>query len=135
MGIHCGPAGGYKAAFNSCYQPLQAPGQSEWVKLLKGRKLVILLDELPPYLKSSTSLNVGSSNLADVTTTSLTNLIAALGKPGCEQVALVVSDLGASGADGSDYSCTALNNLRAELNRLARDFQPLLRQETNCTKS
>ena len=116
---------GDTAAFNSCYQPLQAPGQSEWVKLLKGRKLVILLDELPPYLKSSTSLNVGSSNLADVTTTSLTNLIAALGKPGCEQVALVVSDLGASGADGSDYSCTALNNLRAELNRLARDFQPV----------
>ncbi len=68
---------------------------------------------------------MGSSNLADVTTTSLTNLIAALGKPGCEQVALVISDLGATGADGSDYSCTALNNLRAELNRLARDFQPV----------
>lgn len=116
---------GQRDAFNACYQPLQAPGQSEWVKLLKGRKLVILLDELPPYLKSSTSLSVGSSNLADVTTTSLTNLIAALGKPGCEQVAMVISDLGATGADGSDYSCTALNNLRAELNRLARDFQPV----------
>ena len=116
---------GSKEAFNNCYQPMQAPGQSEWVKLLKGKKLVILLDELPPYLKNATSVSIGSSNLGDVTTAALTNLIAALGKPGCEQVALVVSDLGASGADGSDYSCTALNNLRAELNRLARDFQPV----------
>lgn len=33
--------------------PLQAPGQSAWINLLKGPPTLILLDELPPYFDNA----------------------------------------------------------------------------------
>ena len=42
---------GKKEVFSDLYSPLQAPGQTAWVNLLKGEPTLILLDELPPYLK------------------------------------------------------------------------------------
>jgi len=42
---------GKKDAFKDYYSPLKAPGLSAWVNLLKGKPLLILLDELPPYLQ------------------------------------------------------------------------------------
>ena len=116
---------GKKDLFKEFYSPLQAPGQSAWMNLLKGEKLILLLDELPPYLFGGSGTAIGSSNLGDVTTEALVNLMAALGKPELNNVALVLSDLGETGADGSNYSCAALSNLRAELNRLARNFTPV----------
>jgi len=116
---------GKKELFKEFYSPLQAPGQSAWINLLKDQKLLLLFDELPPYLFGGSSTSIGNSNLGDVTTEALTNLMAALGKPELSQVAMVISDLGETGADGSNYSCIAMSNLRAELNRLAKNFTPV----------
>src|SRR4030042_1845936 len=39
-----------KAVFNEFYSPLKPPDPSKWVELLRGEPVLILLDELPPYL-------------------------------------------------------------------------------------
>nr|MBP6696075.1 DUF499 domain-containing protein [Flavobacteriales bacterium] len=40
---------GKKELMKDFYSPLKAPGQSQWIALLKGEPTLILLDELPPY--------------------------------------------------------------------------------------
>ena len=40
---------GKKDFFKDYYSPLQAPGETAWINLLKGEPTIILLDELPPY--------------------------------------------------------------------------------------
>ena len=50
------------------YSPLAAPGQTAWVNLLRGEPLIIMLDELPPYLVNAAAKTIGDSNLARVTT-------------------------------------------------------------------
>jgi predicted AAA+ superfamily ATPase len=71
---------GKKELFNDYYTPLQAPGQTAWVNLLKGEPLLILLDELPPYFENAKSRTIGNSDLARVTTTALSNLLVAVSK-------------------------------------------------------
>lgn len=44
---------GKRDLFRDYYDPLEAPGQSAWINLLKGEKVVILLDELPPYFQAA----------------------------------------------------------------------------------
>ncbi|HOB84242.1 MAG TPA: hypothetical protein PKX27_02175 [Bacteroidales bacterium] len=43
---------------------LRAPGQSEWINMLKGRPKLILLDELPPYLENARTIPVGTGDLS-----------------------------------------------------------------------
>lgn len=123
---------GDKPAFNDFYGHLQAPGQEHWEALLRGRTALILLDELPPYLSSVRSTIIGHSDLAQVTSTALTNLMAALQSPGCERVALVITDLGATAhAEGGEMIQTALENfktlsdLQGETQRLAMTLEPV----------
>ncbi|OQA07969.1 MAG: Cell division protein FtsQ [Firmicutes bacterium ADurb.Bin373] len=71
---------GKKEMFADLYSPLRAPGESAWIKLLQGENILILLDELPPYLENARSVTVGHSDLCKVTVTALANLFAALGK-------------------------------------------------------
>lgn len=117
---------GKKDVFQAYYNPLQAPGQSAWINLLKGERVLLLLDELPPYLDGVQAVTVGASNLARVTTDAITNLLAAMQKPGLEKVALVLTDLSASNyAEGSAMITQALGNLKDEATRLARPFTPV----------
>ena len=55
---------GKKEQFSQYYSPLAAPGQTAWVDLLKGDPLLILLDELPPYLDNAKSKQIGNSYLS-----------------------------------------------------------------------
>jgi len=55
---------GEKDVFAPLYTPLQAPGVTSWIHLLKGDPTLILLDELPPYFSASTSVSVGASDLS-----------------------------------------------------------------------
>ena len=117
---------GKQDVLQAYYNPLQAPGQSAWINLLRGERVLLLLDELPPYLDGVQAVTVGSSNLARVTTDALTNLLAAMQKPGLENVALVLTDLSASNyAEGSAMITQALGNLKDEATRLARPFTPV----------
>ncbi len=84
---------GKKELFSGYYQPLKAPGESAWINLLKEDKILILFDELPPYLENARSITVGNSDLSKVTITALANLFSALGKAQLANVCLVFSDL------------------------------------------
>ena len=84
---------GKKEMFNGYYSPLKAPGESAWINLLKDDKILILLDELPPYLENARAITVGNSDLSKVTMTALSNLFSALGKEQMANVCLVFSDL------------------------------------------
>ncbi len=46
---------GKKDLFKDLYSPLQAPGQKAWENLLAGETVLLLIDELPPYLENARS--------------------------------------------------------------------------------
>ena len=110
---------------DSYYSPLQAPGQTAWINLLRGEPLLILLDELPPYLDNAESKTIGDSNLARVTTTALANLFTALGKEELTNVCLVVSDLKGTYESGSELLQSSFKELENEVNRSALNIEPV----------
>jgi hypothetical protein len=116
---------GKKEVFKELYSPLRAPGQQSWIKLLKGEPLLILLDELPPYLENGFSVSIGASNLAQVTTTALANLFVAVGKEDLSNVCVVISDLRANYTQGTRLINEALGNLEDEINRSALNLEPV----------
>lgn len=120
---------GKKEVFNDLYSPLQAPGQSAWVNLLKGEPTLILLDELPPYLNNARAKEIGNSDLSVVTTTAISNLLVAVNKPELSNVCVVISDLAASSyGDGGDSLNESLANLQRETNRSALRIEPVSSQ-------
>ena len=105
--------------FSGYYSPLRAPGESAWINLLKDDKILILLDELPPYLDNARSITVGNSDLSKVTVTALANLFSALGKEQLCNVCLVFSDLKAAYEFGSELLQSSFRELEQEANRIA----------------
>ncbi len=116
---------GKKEVFKDYYSPLSAPGQTAWINLLKGEPLLILLDELPPYFEYAKSKTIGNSDLSEVTTTALSNLLVAVGKDELSNVCVVISDLRATYQQGSSMIMRALQNLEAELGRSALSLEPV----------
>jgi len=121
---------GKKQQFSDYYQPLQAPGQKAWENLLQGDPLLILLDELPPYLNQARAKEIGNADLATVTTAALSNLLVAVGKPPLENVCVVISDLTATYSEGSQKINEALDDLKNEADRGAMPLEPV-QQNTN----
>ena len=116
---------GKKEFFKDYYSPLKAPGETAWVELLKGQKILILLDELPPYFENAKSIVVGNSDLSKVTMTAIANLFTALGKEQLANVCLVFSDLKAAYESGSALLESSFRELEAEANRIAIEVTPV----------
>ncbi|MEA2013875.1 MAG: DUF499 domain-containing protein, partial [Thermodesulfobacteriota bacterium] len=116
---------GKKDFFKDYYTPLQAPGETAWINLLKGEPTIILLDELPPYMEDAKSKAIGNSDLSVVTTTALSNLLVAVNKAELTNVCVVISDLTASYEGGTEQINKALNNLQGETNRSALRIEPV----------
>ena len=116
---------GKKELFSGYYSPLKAPGESAWINLLKDDRILILLDELPPYLENARSITVGNSDLSKVTITALANLFSALGKAQLANVCLVFSDLRATYESGSELLQSSFRDLEAEANRIAIEVAPV----------
>ncbi|WP_297965594.1 DUF499 domain-containing protein [uncultured Anaerovibrio sp.] len=117
---------GKKEAFNEYYAPLAAPGQNSWIELLKGAPVLIVLDELPPYLSYLRTRQIGSGTEADITVTALANLFNAVNKGGeLNNVCIVVSDLNATYETGSGLLEEAMKNLDQELSRTSKDIEPV----------
>ena len=114
-----------KDAFNAYYSPLQAPGETAWINLLKGEPTIIMLDELPPYMENAKSKEIGNSDLSVVTTTALSNLLVAVNKAELSNVCVIISDLTASYEGGSQQMNKALDNLQRETNRSALRIEPV----------
>jgi hypothetical protein len=116
---------GMRELFADHYSPLKAPGENSWVNLLKSQRVLILLDELPPYLVNAKSINVGNSDLCTVTITALSNLFTAIGKGQLANVCLVFSDLRATYESGSQLLTTSFKELENEANRTALNLEPV----------
>lgn len=116
---------GKKELFKDLYSPLRAPGEGAWINLLKGEKILILLDELPPYLEYTKAIAIGDSNLCNVTVTALSNLFTALGKEQLSNVCLVFSDLKATYESGSSLIQSSFKELEHEANRVALNIEPV----------
>jgi predicted AAA+ superfamily ATPase len=116
---------GKKDLFSGYYSPLKAPGESAWINLLKDGKILILLDELPPYLENARSITVGNSDLSKVTIAALANLFSALGKEQLANVCLVFSDLKATYESGSELLQSSFKDLEAEASRIAIEIAPV----------
>ena len=116
---------GKREQFKDYYAPLAAPGQTAWVNLLRGGPLVIMLDELQPYLENAASKSIGNSDLATVTTTALANLLVAAGRDELANVCVVLSDLRASYDAGGVQVNTALDNFEGETGRTAMNLEPV----------
>ncbi|MDX9959673.1 MAG: DUF499 domain-containing protein, partial [Spirochaetia bacterium] len=118
---------GKKEVFNNLYSPLQPPGVSSWRNLLKGAPTIILLDELPPYFMQAKGKKIGDSNLADLTTTAISNLMVAANGNELSNVVIVISDL-----SGSAYQDTgmvkALDDLNQETKRSVLTLEPVAAQ-------
>lgn len=116
---------GKKEFFNDFYSPLKAPGEKAWINLLHEDKILILLDELPPYLENARSITIGNSDLSKVTIAALANLFSALGKSQLANVCLVFSDLKATYESGSELLQSSFKELEAEANRIAIEIAPV----------
>lgn len=116
---------GNKEQFKDYYSPLSAPGQTAWVNLLKGDPLIIMLDELPPYFEYAKSRTIGNSDLSVVTATALSNLLVAIGKDELSRVCLVITDLTATYAGGSQQIIQALREFDRETGRTAMNLEPV----------
>jgi len=111
--------------FKDSYSPLQAPGQKAWENLFSGQKVLVLLDELPPYFENARSKAIGNSDLAQVTATALSNLLIAIGKEVCTNVCLVITDLAAAYERGSAQISTMLRDFEHETHRTAMTLEPV----------
>ena len=111
--------------FSEYYSPLKAPGEKAWINLLQGQNILILLDELPPYLENAKATAIGNSDLSKVTITALANLFSALGKEQLSNVCLVFSDLKAAYESGSELLQSSFRELEQEANRIAIEIAPV----------
>uniref|UniRef100_A0A540VA30 DUF499 domain-containing protein n=2 Tax=Litorilinea aerophila TaxID=1204385 RepID=A0A540VA30_9CHLR len=111
--------------FQDHYKPLRAPGQKAWESLFAGKTVLILLDELPPYFQYARSVAIGNSDLAEVTATALSNLLVAIGRPACERVCLVLTDLASSYERGSAQIADVLRDVENETHRSAMTLEPV----------
>lgn len=117
---------GKETEFKSLWEyGLKAPGQSEWINMLKGTPKLILLDELPPYLENAKTVSIGAGDLSIVTTTALANLFNALNRPELSKVLIVISDLKATYQSGTRLLQASFANLEGEVSRFALDIQPV----------
>lgn len=116
---------GKKELFKDYYSPLSAPGENAWIRLLQGEPLLIMLDELPPYLENAKAKSIGNTDLSVVTTTAISNLFSALGKEQLSNVCLVISDLKATYESGSELIQSTFKELENEVNRSALNVEPV----------
>lgn len=113
-------------SFEEFYQPvLSSPGQNAWVELLKDEPVLILLDELPPYMEYLRTRSIGAGTLADVTVNALSNLFNAINKRELSHVCIVVSDLRATYEQGGELLQKAFKNLDNEISRSAMNIEPV----------
>ncbi|HEV2526876.1 MAG TPA: DUF499 domain-containing protein [Thermomicrobiales bacterium] len=108
------------------YQPLQAPGESDWVRLLQGDRTLILIDELPPYLNQALQVTLGQSTLAHATQSALSNLLAAINSGKLPNVTLVLTDLSGSSYQLADDRLTGvLGDMEKEAERTVQPITPV----------
>ena len=115
-----------RQVFEDFYSPLTPPGDDDWIELLRGEPVLILLDELPPYFEAAQAVPVGSTTLDVITTTALANLFVAVTSDKLPNACVVITDLRSSVyGHGSSAVTASLQNLAQEANRSVTRIDPV----------
>jgi hypothetical protein len=115
-----------REAFGRFYAPLRPPGSDDWVELLRGDPVLIMLDELPPYFEAARAMPIGATTLDRITTTALANLLVAVASEKLPRACVVLTDLRgtAYGAGSADVS-EALRDLEQESSKFVMRIDPV----------
>lgn len=101
----------------------KAVDQTNWKQIIGDQPTLILLDELPPYLKNAATQPLGKGTLADMVVYSLGALMsAALELPNC---CIVIANLSGSYQDQTKALAEAVDNLQQEARRQAMTITPV----------
>lgn len=103
----------------------ESPGQEHWQALFDNIEapVLILLDEMPTYFGYYRTQAVGSGTVADIAGRAFANLLTA--SSGKKNICIIVSDLEASYAEGTQIINAALESSRKELNRIEFNITPV----------
>ena len=97
--------------------------EAKWMQIIGDEPILILLDELPPYLLNASTRGVGKGSLADVVTYSLSNLLtAALKLPRC---CVVIANLSGSYDRQTEDLARIVSDLQQETRRQAVSITPV----------
>lgn len=102
-----------------------APGENHWHELFDcvGQPVLILLDEMPTYFGYYRTQQAGQGTVADIAGRAFANLLSCANAR--KNICIIVSDLEASHAEGTQYINTALENARKELSRVEFNIVPV----------
>ncbi|KAA9019628.1 anti-phage-associated DUF499 domain-containing protein [Sphingobium limneticum] len=100
----------------------RAPNESDWINLIGDASVLILIDELPPYLDKAVTITVGSGNLGDVTSAALSNLLSAAIK--LPKLCIVLSTLVGQYKSSGDLS-RIVSQITNEARRQAKPITPV----------
>ncbi|HNZ33731.1 MAG TPA: DUF499 domain-containing protein [Syntrophales bacterium] len=118
-----------KSVFNSCYSPLRPPEPDEWIELLRGEPVLILLDELPPYFEAARAVPIGDTYLDRLTEIALANLLVAINGNKLPRSCVVITDLSgtayAAGGAAITQALQSLSDLDQEVNRNVVRIDPV----------
>lgn len=102
----------------------KAPPEDKWIELFEcDQPILILLDELAPYLQYYDAQPIGNGTVADIATAAFANMLTAASKK--SNVCVVVSDLAAAFDRGSKLINKALDDATSELGRAERNITPV----------
>ena len=104
---------------------VKAPGENHWTDLFNkiDAPALILLDEMPTYFAYYKTQPIGGGTVADVAGRAFANMLtAAMAR---KNICVVVSDLEASHAEGTQIINAALENARKELSRVEFNITPV----------
>ncbi|MGI4879268.1 MAG: anti-phage-associated DUF499 domain-containing protein [Janthinobacterium lividum] len=99
-----------------------APNEADWVKLVGDTPVLMLIDELPPYLDKAVTIPVGMGNLGDVTSAAISNLLAAAIK--LPRLCIVMSTLVGQYKASGDLS-RIISQISSEAGRQAKPITPV----------
>ena len=101
----------------------KAVDQERWKSIIGDAPTLILLDELPPYLKYASTQSFGKGTLADMVVYSLGSLMsAALELPNCS---IVIANLSGSYQDATKVLSQSIDNLKQETRRQSMTITPV----------
>lgn len=101
----------------------RAPNEKDWVELIGEDPVLILVDELPFYLKGAIAEPVAGGNLGDVTSNAVSNLFSASLK--LPRLCIVVATLKGSYGHHSTALTRLVDEISAEAGRQAKPITPV----------
>ncbi|MCX8571145.1 anti-phage-associated DUF499 domain-containing protein [Aminobacter sp. MET-1] len=100
----------------------RAPNEGDWINLIGDAPVLILIDELPPYLDKAVTITVGSGTLGDVTSAAISNLLSAAIK--LPRVCIVLSTLVGQYKSSAELS-RIMSQITNEARRQAKPITPV----------